>query len=115
MNRRVIVSLLLAQALSLGVAPADAQTRGASGIAGSYEGRYQCGEWNRSSLQVRDLGGGNVSAVFTFTLPPRLGGGQGSFSMTGHYDERTGRLQLTPQQWMHRPRGYNLFGLDGLF
>src|SRR6476469_3115999 len=88
----------------------------AQAIAGSYDGRYQCGtEWRQVSLQVRDMGGGRISAVFTFPVDPRMGGGQGSFSMMGTYDERTGRFQLAPQQWMRRPRGYDMLGLDGTF
>jgi hypothetical protein len=87
----------------------------AQGITGSYDGRYQCGDWNTLNLQVRDLGVGRISAVFTFAVPPRLGGGHGSYSMMGTYDERTGRFQLTPQQWMRRPQGYNMVGLDGVF
>ena len=97
-------------ALVVTPAPASAQ-----GIAGSYGGRYQCGDWNTLNLQVRDLGGGRISAAFTFAVPPRLGGGQGSYSMTGTYDERTGRFQLMPQQWMSRPQGYNMVGLEGAF
>jgi hypothetical protein len=102
------------QALLLAPESARAQTSTA-GIAGSYDGRYQCGEWSQLNLQLRDLGGGRLSAVFTFVVLPRLGSGQGSFAMTGQYDERTGRVQLAPEKWMHRPRGYDMVGLDAVF
>jgi hypothetical protein len=86
----------------------------AQGIAGSYDGRYQCGtEWRQMSLQVHDMGGGRISAVFTFPVDPRMGGGEGAFSMRGTYDERTARFKLAPQQWMRHPRGYDMLGLDG--
>lgn len=115
MRVRSIVLFLVLQALLLPQERARAQTPSAAGITGSYDGRYQCGDWNQLNLQVRDLGGGRISAVFTFAVPPSLGRGQGSYSMTGQYDERTGRFQLMPQQWMRRPQGYNMVGLDGVF
>jgi hypothetical protein len=87
----------------------------AAGIAGSYEGRYQCREWNKLDLQVRDLGGGRISAVFIFLASQDRGGGEGSYSMTGQIDERTGRFQLAPQGWLTRPSGYNMVGLEGVF
>jgi hypothetical protein len=114
MRARRVVFAILFPALLLSATIARAQSTGA-GIGGSYDGRYQCGEWSQLNLQLRDLGGGRLSAVFTFVVPPRLGGGQGSFSMTGQYDERTGRVQLTPEKWTHRPRGYDMVGLDGVF
>src|SRR5882672_4370862 len=108
------VLLLIVQALLLAPESARAQTSTA-GITGSYDGRYQCGEWSQLNLQLRDLGGGRLSAVFTFVVLPRLGSGQGSFAMTGQYDERTGRVQLAPEKWLHRPRGYDMVGLDAVF
>jgi hypothetical protein len=114
MSARVVL-ILLFSALLLPPDSGRAQTSTAAGIAGSYEGRYQCGEWNQVHLQVRDLGTGRLSAVFTFSVPPRMGGGQGAYSMTGQFDDRTGRVQLIPEQWMHRPRGYDMVGLTGVF
>jgi hypothetical protein len=91
------------------------QKASADGIAGSYEGRYQCGDWHRLDLQVRDLGGGRISAVFTFPVNPAMGGGEGSYSMMGQYDQRSGRFHLEPQAWLVRPRNYNMVGLDGVY
>jgi hypothetical protein len=85
-------------------------------MAGNYEGRYQCGEWRKLDLEIRDLGGGRISAVFTFAAAGgRSGGDSGSYSMTGQYDERTGQFQLLPQAWLRHPTGYSMVGLEGTF
>jgi hypothetical protein len=87
---------------------------GAASIWGAYSGRYQCREWNTVDLQITELGNGRISGVFTFPLQP--GGGFGSYSLTGQYDERSGRFQLTPQRWVGTPpEGYNMVGMSGRF
>jgi hypothetical protein len=115
MRVRNVVLLLIAQALLFSPTKAGAQASGASGMSGSYDGRYQCRDWNTLNLQVTDLGGGRIAAVFTFAVSPAMGGGQASYSMTGTYDERTGRFQLKPLQWLRRHQGYEMIGLEGTF
>jgi hypothetical protein len=93
-----------------------AQPAAADGIAGAYQGRYQCGDWRILDLEIRDLGGGRISAVFTFPVTQARGvGADGSYSMIGQYDQRSGRFQLAPQAWLRRPPGFNMVGLDGVF
>jgi len=86
----------------------------AASIAGTYEGRYQCRDWRALTLQIRDLSGGRISATFTFPVNQPGFAGDGSYSMMGVYDARSGRFQLSPQQWLRRPPGYNMVGLTGM-
>jgi len=113
---RLSFGFLLSIGVSLAAVATTARAQG-SGIAGTYEGRYQCGEWHQLSLQIRDLGGGRIAAVFTFPVDPRVAGGsgQGSFSLEGQYDQNTGRVQLVQTQWIRRPRNYSMVGLQGVF
>lgn len=93
-------------------APAQAS----SGIAGTYSGRYQCGDWNVLDLSVKEEGAGRLSAVFTFPFPQ--GSGVGSYALAGPYDERTGTFTLTPQRWVKRPPpgyGYSMVGMEGRY
>jgi hypothetical protein len=87
-----------------------------SGIAGTYSGRYQCGDWNVLDLSVKDEGAGRLSAVFSFPFPQ--GSGTGSYALAGPYDERTGTFTLTPQRWVKRPPpgyGYSMVGIEGRY
>jgi hypothetical protein len=66
------------------------------------------------TLQVNELGGGRLSAVFTFSAG--MGGrqgGTGSYSMSGSWNARSGRFHLEPQQWIQHPPGFNWLALDG--
>jgi hypothetical protein len=87
----------------------------AAGIAASYSGRFQCREWKAIELTITDQGGGRISAVST--IPFESGGGVASYAMTGHYDERAGTFQLTPQRWLgKRPAdGSGMLYLQGRF
>lgn len=91
--------------LSFLVVPA--RCAAADGIAGTYEGRYQCALVRPVNLQIRDLGHRHISAIFTFP--------EGSYSMSGDYDERSGRFRLTPQSWLRQPSGFMMIGLEGVF
>jgi hypothetical protein len=97
------------------VLPSQRTAAAADGIGGSYEGRYQCGDWHKLDLQIRDLGSGRISAVFTFPVTQGRAGGDGSYSMVGQFDERSRRFQLAPQAWLRRAPGYNMVGLEGVF
>jgi len=83
---------------------------GGAAITGTYSGYYQCAVQRTLELQVTELGGGRLSAIFIFG-----GGTSGSYRMTGFYDGRSGRVHLEPQQWIVRPPGFNMIGLDGVF
>lgn len=96
------------------VALAGMSTPSAAGIAGSYEGRYQCRDWRALTLRISDLPGGRISAVFIFPVNQPGFAGDGSYTMVGSYDEGTGRFQLSPQQWLRHPPGYNMVGLTGV-
>src|SRR6202000_3197408 len=76
---------------------------------GNYSGRYQCGQWNTFSLQVRDAGNGQITAVFHFAAPS----GSGTYSMTGHFDAETARFHLDPGRWITRPQVIGMVALDG--
>jgi len=107
MASRVVTTLCLVLAASVSQALA-------ANIAGNYSGRYQCGDWNTVDLVIREEGAGKLSAVFTFPL--QQGGGTGSYSMTGQYDERAGTFLLMPQRWTRRPpAGYQMVGMEGRY
>ena len=107
MASRVVTTLCLVLAASVSLALA-------ANIAGNYSGRYQCGDWNTVDLVIREEGAGKLSAVFTFPL--QQGGGTGSYSMTGQYDERAGTFLLMPQRWTRRPPpGYQMVGMEGRY
>lgn len=84
----------------------------ADGIAGSYSGRYHCGDWRSLELQVREAGNGRISAVFTFPVAPNAG--MGSYQLVGQFDPGSGRFHLEPQQWIRRPPGFNMVGMEGV-
>jgi len=86
----------------------------AATIGGNYSGRYQCGDWNTVDLVITEEGPGKISAVFTFPL--QQGGGTGSYSLAGQYDERAGTFLLMPQRWVRRPPpGYQMVGMEGRY
>ena len=108
------VSIRLVTILWLVAAAAGVSQAHAAGIGGTYSGRYQCGDWNTVDLVISEEGAGKISAVFTFPL--QQGGGTGSFSMTGQYDERAGTFLLMPQRWVRRPQaGYSMVGMEGRY
>lgn len=103
----------IAAALSLLLVPLAAGRADAGDIAGKYSGRYRCRDWNTVDLRIDDQGGGRLSAVFNFAV---RGGASGAYAMTGQYDERRGRFQLVPQQWIGTPPpGYGMVGMTGRF
>jgi len=106
------VSIRLGAILCLVLAAACATRVHAAGIGGKYSGRYQCGDWNALDLAITEEGAGKLSAEFIF---PVKGGGTGSYSMTGQYDERTGTFLLVPQRWTRRPAGYQMVGMEGRY
>jgi hypothetical protein len=90
----------------------------AATIGGTYSGYYQCAVTRNLDLQVNDLGGGRISAVFTFPMPGAAAGrgaNSGSYTMSGSYDPQSGHFRLEPQQWISRPPGFIMIGLDGVF
>ncbi len=104
----------LAAILCLALAAAGAGPALAATIAGKYSGRYQCGDWNTVDLVVAEDGPGKISAVFTFPL--QQGGGTGSYSLAGQYDEQAGTFLLMPKRWESRPsRGYQMVGMQGRY
>jgi hypothetical protein len=89
----------------------------AQSIGGTYAGYYQCAVTRNLDLQVTDLGGGRISAIFYFPMPGGMPGrsASGSYSMSGTYNPRNGQFRLEPQQWINRPQGFNMIGLAGAF
>jgi hypothetical protein len=94
-------------AVSLLALLVPARCTSANNIDGAYEGTYRCAVSRPLNLQIRDLGHKHLSAVFTFP--------EGSYSMSGEYDERSGRFRLTPQNWLRQPPGFTMVGLEGVF
>ncbi len=82
---------------------------GASEIAGSYSGRYQCAQSNTFNTQIKDAGNGQITAVFHFAAP----GGSGTFTMTGQFDSGNSRFHLEPERWITRPQSVGMVTLDG--
>jgi len=100
LNRSILVCVT-----ALGV-----RCAGAVSIAGTYSGHYRCAVTRNLDLQITDLGGGRIQAVFTFS-----GAANGAYTMSGSFDIRSGHFHLDPQQWINRPAGFNMLGLDGVF
>jgi hypothetical protein len=84
----------------------------AADIAGSYSGRYRCRQWNTVDLKIEEQGGGRISGLFAFRTP----NGSGAYSMTGQYDDASGRFQLVPQRWVGTPPpNFGMVGMTGRF
>ncbi len=85
------------------------------GIAGRWEGRYQCQrEEVGFSLEISTGEGNRISAVFEFfPLPGMLSFPRGSFRMVGDYNRTDGSFRLHSTDWIKRPLGVQSHDIEG--
>jgi Caspase domain len=85
------------------------------GIAGRWEGRYQCQhEEIGFSLDISSGGSNQISAVFEFfPLPGMLSIPRGSFRMLGDYNSADGSIRLQSAGWIKRPYGFQSHDIEG--
>ena len=100
-----------------GAASSDRKAAGAavSTVGGTWIGRYRCAQgWTGLELTIAELGEDRIEAEFSFfPLPENPRVPSGRFLMSGSFDARAGRLNLSPGQWLERPPGYRGVGLEG--
>ena len=85
------------------------------GLAGRWEGRYQCQrEEVGFSLDISIVQGNRLSAVFEFfPLPGMLSFPRGSFRMVGDYNPADSSIRLHSAGWIYRPPGFQSHDLEG--
>jgi hypothetical protein len=104
--------LILACAEVIAPRPAQAQMT----IQGVFNGTYRCGQ-GVTNLKLSIIAtGDNLSALFTFYLPPGTQKQGHTFSLQGTFNPRLSNFTLTPARWetVH-PADFNMVGLSGLF
>ena len=95
------------------VGMAEAQVPG--GFNGVYTGTYRCGQGQTNlKLSVTTTPSGEVTAHFTFYLPPGTNSQAYTYSLFGQYDARTARFSLMPVRWeTPQPREFAMVGMNG--
>jgi hypothetical protein len=85
------------------------------GIAGRWEGRYQCQHDEIGFfLDIANGEGNRISAVFEFfPLPGMLSIPRGSFRMLGDYNGADGSMHLQSTAWIKRPMGLPSHDIEG--
>jgi Caspase domain len=85
------------------------------GIAGRWEGRYQCQHDEIGFfLDIANGEGNRISAVFEFfPLPGMLSIPRGSFRMLGDYNSADGSIRLQSAGWIKRPLGFQSHDIEG--
>jgi hypothetical protein len=85
-------------------------------VAGTWEGRYACGQ-GPSGLRLSIERGQGSQIRATFQLYPvaeNPRGPQGEFEMVGRFDSLVGSLELQPTRWIKPARGVRAVALEGL-
>jgi hypothetical protein len=87
---------------------------GATSIAGTWEGAYQCAQGRtrlRLLIKEQQAGATSIEAVFSFSPhPSNPGTPSGSYEMGGSYAD--GSLELSGVRWIDEPEGYIMVGLS---
>jgi hypothetical protein len=104
-ERTVLAALLLQAAIY----PACA-----AGLTGTWSGVYLCGHGpTHADIAVAEYGGGRISALMHFYADPSNPGvPEGCFALRG-VEDPSGSFHLHPTQWILRPMGYAMAGLEG--
>lgn len=80
-------------------------------------GHYVCTQGRTDlTIAVEDVRGDDVFVVFEFAYDGRTPGhaaAAGSYRMHGRLDRRSGKLDLTADEWIDRPGGYVTVDLRG--
>lgn len=86
-----------------------------SDVVGSWEGAYRCGQGDTGlSLEITEGGAeGELSAIFHFRkIPSNPDVPEGSYKMVGFLED--GKLRLRRLEWIDRPAGYVMVGLNAM-
>jgi hypothetical protein len=83
-----------------------------TGVAGTYEGKYQCAQGETGlRLDITLADNGSMTGVFRASIS-----GVPPFDLAGHYDSATKQFVLNPVRWESRPLGgYVMVGMQGTF
>lgn len=85
-----------------------------SDVVGSWEGAYECGQGDTGlSLEISDgAADGELTAIFHFRkIPSNPDVPEGSYKMKG-FLEKDGKLRLRRLEWIDRPEGFVMVGLN---
>jgi hypothetical protein len=84
-------------------------------IDGVYNGTYICGQGTTDlKLSLEGSPRGNISALFTFYLPPGTQQHGYTYSLRGRYNPQTSKFSLTPVQWeTEHPDNFGMVGMNG--
>jgi hypothetical protein len=95
-----------------GPATTPAPSPSPASLTGTWTGSYVCSQGETGlSLVIQAAPGGTLSAVFNFyAVPDNPGVPSGSFSLTGTYS--AAGVNLTPDQWISQPPGWEMVGLS---
>lgn len=93
--------------------PAPSVDVDASDVVGSWEGAYECGQGDTGlALEISEgAAEGELTAIFHFrTIPSNPDVPEGSYRMKGFLED--GKLRLRRLEWIDRPAGYVMVGLN---
>lgn len=92
--------------------PAAKSLSTVTGVAGTYEGKYQCAQGVTGlRLDITLADNGSMTGVFRASIS-----GVPPFDLAGHYDSATKQFVLNPVRWESRPLGgYVMVGMQGTF
>src|SRR5262245_23512174 len=93
------------------VTAAAAQTP--AGLNGVYTGTYRCGQTPTNfTLSVMTTAGGEVTARFTFYLPPGTQTQAYTFSLFGQFSPTNSKFSLMPARWeSEHPANVTMVGM----
>ena len=108
---RFLLTLLLICFVSV----ARAQTP--ANLTGVYNGKYTCSQGATNlKLSLVASADGDVTALFTFYLPPGTQQQGYTYSLHGDYNLKTSKVSLSPVRWeTQQPAGFNMVGMNGTF
>jgi len=100
-----------------GLAVTAASAQPAAAIDGVYNGTYACGQGStRLKLSLMLRANGDISALFTFYLPPGTQNQPYTYSLQGQYNPQTAKLTLVPVRWeTASPPNFGMVGMNGTF
>ena len=98
------------------VVPA-ASAQSATALNGVYNGTYTCAQGStKMKLSLMASPSGDVSALFTFYLPPGTQKQAFSYSLRGQYNSQTAKISLVPVRWeTASPPNFGMVGMNGTF
>ena len=81
-----------------------------NGVAGRWEGSYECGGAGKASMTLEvSEGGPLLEGVFSFEVQGR----RGSYKVAGRL-QPSGQFAFVPRGWIDRPTGFTALGIEGM-